>query len=29
MDTLIINENIPKKIAILRLDTVWYESSKF
>jgi hypothetical protein len=29
METLQINENIPDKIAILRLDTDWYESSKF
>jgi O-methyltransferase len=29
METLQIKENIPDKIAILRLDTDWYESSKF
>ena len=29
METLQNNENIPDKIAILRLDTDWYESSKF
>ena len=29
MQTLTDNANIPDKIAILRLDTSWYESSKF
>jgi O-methyltransferase len=29
MDTLKDKNNIPSKIAILRLDTDWYESSKF
>jgi len=29
MKTLNCKENIPYKIAILRLDTDWYESSKF
>lgn len=29
METLKNKENIPDKIAILRLDTDWYESSKF
>ena len=29
LETLQIKENIPDKIAILRLDTDWYESSKF
>lgn len=29
METLSNKNNIPKKIAILRLDTDWYESSKF
>ena len=29
LETLKINNNIPSKIAILRLDTDWYESSKF
>jgi hypothetical protein len=29
MDTLSNKETIPKKIAILRLDTDWYESSKY
>ena len=29
LETLKIMENIPEKIAILRLDTDWYESSKF
>ena len=29
METLQNKENIPDKIAILRLDTDWYESSKF
>ena len=28
IETLKLNENIPEKIAILRLDTDWYESSK-
>jgi O-methyltransferase len=28
IETLQIKENIPEKIAILRLDTDWYESSK-
>ena len=28
IETLKIKENIPEKIAILRLDTDWYESSK-
>lgn len=28
METLTDSENIPEKIAILRLDTDWYESSK-
>ncbi|AAC96429.1 hypothetical protein PBCV1_A061L [Paramecium bursaria Chlorella virus 1] len=28
METLAKSENIPEKIAILRLDTDWYESSK-
>jgi hypothetical protein len=27
-DTLMRNENLPEKIAILRLDTDWYESTK-
>jgi hypothetical protein len=27
-DTLLKNENLPNKIAILRLDTDWYESTK-
>jgi O-methyltransferase len=29
MDTLALPVNIPEKIALLRLDTDWYESSKF
>ena len=29
METLKIPSNIPEKIAILRLDTDWYESSKY
>lgn len=29
METLANKNNIPEKIAILRLDTDWYESSKF
>jgi hypothetical protein len=29
MDTLQDKKNIPEKIAILRLDTDWYESSKY
>jgi SAM-dependent methyltransferase len=29
METLKVESNIPDKIAILRLDTDWYESSKF
>jgi O-methyltransferase len=29
MDTLSKPENLPEKIAILRLDTDWYESSKY
>ena len=29
METLKVNENLPDKIALLRLDTDWYESSKF
>lgn len=29
METLKDKQNIPEKIAILRLDTDWYESSKF
>lgn len=29
LETLKIESNIPDKIAILRLDTDWYESSKF
>jgi len=29
METLKYKNNIPEKIAILRLDTDWYESSKF
>jgi hypothetical protein len=29
MDTLQDSKNIPDQIAILRLDTDWYESSKF
>ena len=29
MKTLDIVDNIPNKIAVLRLDTDWYESSKF
>jgi hypothetical protein len=29
MNTLKDKSNIPDKIAILRLDTDWYESSKF
>lgn len=29
METLKYTSNIPKNIAILRLDTDWYESSKF
>jgi O-methyltransferase len=28
LDTLQVNENLPKKIALLRLDTDWYESTK-
>ena len=28
-NTLTKNENLPKKISILRLDTDWYESTKF
>jgi hypothetical protein len=28
METLKVKENIPDKIALLRLDTDWYESSK-
>ena len=27
-DTLKIKKNLPKKIAILRLDTDWYRSTK-
>ena len=27
-DTLKISTNLPKKIALLRLDTDWYESTK-
>ena len=27
-DTLSLEENLPKKIAVLRLDTDWYESTK-
>ena len=27
-DTLVIKNNIPKKISLLRLDTDWYESTK-
>lgn len=27
-DTLVIRENVPKKISLLRLDTDWYESTK-
>jgi hypothetical protein len=27
-ETLIINENLPKQISILRLDTDWYKSTK-
>jgi hypothetical protein len=27
-DTLLVPENLPKSIAILRLDTDWYESTK-
>ena len=27
-DTLVIKENVPKKISLLRLDTDWYESTK-
>ncbi len=27
-DTLCINENIPEKISLLRLDTDWYQSTK-
>lgn len=27
-NTLLIEENIPKKIALLRLDTDWYQSTK-
>ena len=27
-DTLLQNENLPKKISILRLDTDWYSSTK-
>lgn len=29
METLLEEQNIPDKISILRLDTDWYESSKF
>jgi hypothetical protein len=29
METLLDEKNIPQKIACLRLDTDWYESSKF
>ena len=29
MDTLTLNINIPKEIAVLCLDTDWYESSKY
>lgn len=29
MNTLTIDTNIPDKISLLRLDTDWYESSKF
>lgn len=29
MDTLKVEENLPSKIAVLRLDTDWYDSSKF
>jgi hypothetical protein len=29
LETLKVEANIPKQIAILRLDTDWYESSKF
>ena len=29
LESLKDNKNIPEKIAILRLDTDWYESSKF
>ena len=29
METLRDESNVPDKIAILRLDTDWYESSKF
>jgi len=29
LETLKVDANIPEKIAILRLDTDWYESSKF
>ena len=29
METLLEEKNIPDKISILRLDTDWYESSKF
>lgn len=28
-ETLTINENIPSEVSILRLDTDWYESTKF
>ena len=27
-ETLLIEENLPKKISVLRLDTDWYESTK-
>jgi hypothetical protein len=29
MKTLLEEKNIPDKISVLRLDTDWYESSKF
>ena len=29
METLKNKNNIPEKIAVLRLDTDWYESSKY
>ena len=28
MPNLLISDNIPEKISILRLDTDWYESTK-
>ena len=29
METLLEESNLPEKISVLRLDTDWYESSKF